>query len=233
MKRRVKTQILVALAVFWTVVIAACASKEEQRAEKIEGINRLTWEDISALNGGEMPELRYDDFGNVNTIAGAFAEFEVRNEEDALLSLYGVADLFGFEEPVDEFVLYSKSDGPAGYVYTFDQYYEGIPVLGGFASIHVDESLKTEYLIVTYNKKYPSSLQPDIARDQVEEIIKQNCNGNSVDTAELVLYPEEGYIGELVLCWQVETTGGPETAERVFINAKTGEIIYGEPLYIS
>ena len=233
MKRKAKKRYVAVIALFMMLAIAACASEEEQRADKIAGIKRLTWEDIKELNGGEMPSLRYDDFGEVNAIAGIYSDFEVRDAEDALLSLYSIADLFGIEEPEEEFSLRNESDEPAGDVYMFDQYHEGIPVIGGFVSVHVDESYKTEYLIVTYKSNFPSSLQPEINRAQLEDLVKESCKGNAVAKAKLVLYPKGEYEEELILCWEVETTGDAETAMRVFFNAKTGERLYSEPLFIS
>ena len=99
---------------------------------------QLTEQDIQNMNNGNAIIVYDDNHQYVTTIIGKFYEKKVTDNENALLSLNGLATLLGFTKGQEFFALYGEKNA-AGYThYTYQQRYGGVTVEYSTLRIFVD-----------------------------------------------------------------------------------------------
>ena len=113
---------------------------------------QLTEERIQEMNDGKAVIL-YDENGYLSFLDGIFYDQPVKDYEEAIQALYGVASLLGISKGCEFYAVYGATD-PAGYIYlTYKQRYGNITI--------ENASLK----IVLNPQGYPCLLSCSFARE--------------------------------------------------------------------
>ena len=99
----------------------------EQTEKEYNTAVQLTGEKIQEMNGGKAVIL-YDENGYLSFLDGIFYDQPVRDYEEAIQALYGVASLLGISKGCEFYAVYGASD-PAGYTYlVYKQRYGNITI---------------------------------------------------------------------------------------------------------
>lgn len=194
----------------------------------IEQTAKLTSEDLMALNGGNMPSMTYSATnGNVSKIEGVCSSIPVFNSESATVVLNSLSDILGITEPETQTAFVSYQNTPANNVFSFRQFYEGIPVIGYTISLFADPTTGTVRRVT--NQFHPqlelSTIIPEITADEAAEIAAAQFSAEITDFPKLVIYYPyvEDNIADPMLTWMLGTDS--TEAQDVFIDAITGNVL--------
>lgn len=195
---------------------------------RIEDVGELTYEDLAALNGGEIPSITYSAANdNVSKIEGICSSIPVFNSESAFSVLDSLSNLLGITEPETqiEFLNYQKS--PANNVFIFHQLYKGLPVIGYNISLFADPETGTVKRI--NNQFHPqlelATITPEITADKAASIASAEFKAEVTDGPVLVVFYvfTEDEISKPVLAWKLSTDSFD--ASNVYIDAITGDVL--------
>ena len=99
---------------------------------------QLTIEDIQAMNGDSTVVDIYSNKGYLSFLLGKFYDKPVRNAEDGVESIKGLASLLGLGKGCEFFAVYSERDDDGYMYYTYQQRYGGNTLLYSTLRVVVD-----------------------------------------------------------------------------------------------
>jgi hypothetical protein len=139
--------------------------------------------------------------------------------------------LFGFKKDLSDLKFISKSYGHDTQHIKYQQFYQEIPVLYAFTSIHLNSESK---IIMVKNNYHPfieldtkAILNGGISKEKAIEIVHLDLNAETrlmrASTVNLVILPIED---EFYLTWEVNVAlKNPSESHHVYINVENGAII--------
>ncbi|MBQ6231551.1 MAG: M4 family metallopeptidase [Eubacterium sp.] len=141
---------------------------------------QLTEQDIQNMNNGNAIIVYDDNHQYVTTIIGKFYEEKVTDNENALLSLNGVASLLGFTKGQEFFAVYRETNSEGYTHYTYQQRYGGITIAYSTLRIFVDPE---GYVCALQNSFVPElgiENPKSMTNAEAEAIIKQILDNNEL-----------------------------------------------------
>ncbi len=139
--------------------------------------------------------------------------------------------LFGIKKDLSDLKFINKSYGHDTHHIKYQQFYQEIPVLYAFTSIHLNSEFK---IIMVKNNYHPfieldtkAILNGGIPKEKAIEIVHLDLNAETRlmrdSTVNLVILPIED---ELYLTWEVSVAlKNPSEGRRVYVDVRHGEII--------
>ena len=200
-------------------------------ASVLAEISDSTIDDLSVLNLDEYYPLEVvyaDGETQVKSISGVFSEITVNNPNEAIYSLYNVKTLVGLVKPKEELKLTNVNRSASGTTYTFNQYYNGMRVLGNTITISVDNEGKTTSL-------HSSVINRTLIEENIEDssILTENEIAGIINSmypnvqnqnTEHIIYSEE-YGKDFCHAYLSEITLDTMDNLLVVFNANSGSIL--------
>lgn len=216
-----KRTIAMIAAVLSAGIIAAGCSSVETSSTSETAEPCLTLSDLTDLNGGSVPDIEYY-YGTdrVRQIDGRVSGRQVHSEDDALTVIKELENIIGCNTTAGELRFRVRNPGDPGYIYVFDQYYEGVPVDGSVA-LSVDENGDTTRLLNRFVTGIDIDTKPGISAEEAASDAAGKYGCETVGEPELVIICMDGGAH---LTWDVKlkSTGYPD---EVFIDAENGSIL--------
>ena len=212
----------------------------------VDSLEDYSLEQLDEMNSGnkEHYEVEMNDFGCIGHMSGTYSDVKVDSWETALVSLYNIKSLLGIRDVFEEL----QPDGvaewtePSSRDYFFQQYYKGVEVwhCGVSVSHNMDGDCRADFVSSGY---FPvpadMDVQPQItveeARKKAEQAGYGKCfphddedDEKDYDDGKLYIVNDEG---KCRLVWYITTTSNPEdvfATYDVVVDAKNGEVVYGE-----
>lgn len=177
-------------------------------------------EDLRKMNEGDLEfVVEYDKHGIVNYINGKLSENPVMNADDAWNVVVSIRGLLGVSDPKTSFVLSDEHSDEYSRHYDFEQYYQGVNVLGAVIHLCVDVDTNT----ADYFSSYTFS-DKQLEKTDMEIIFSEQ--------QILEKYPEHAFRApELKICGSLENSDPVLVyylvgdGEDYLVSAKTGEIV--------
>lgn len=155
---------------------------------------------------------------------GDFADFEIRDADDAFRAVASVADILGIQNFKEEIRFYGSSESPSLVVYYFSQYYQDVPLVGRRTVLHVDpETRRAEALMSGYIPDIVLNTEPKISAEEAIAVTQEAYQVNVPCDPELIIRSESS---QLRLAWYLETDS--DAPYEVWVDAQSGQIIYAE-----
>ncbi len=160
--------------------------------------------------------------GRVLYLTGSFSDEPINDENDAEKAVAALSDYLGCENVYDELRFENVKTRVGLDIYTFQQYYEGLPVDGASVTL----SAKTDtHLTDNLRSSYAAGIQldtkPQFSKAAAKKAAKEALPG-AKDLGSPVLAVDTAYGGTFRLIWTV----GGDRGERIDIDANTGEVLY-------
>lgn len=150
----------------------------------------------------------------------------VTDETSARAALADLADDLGIEDVSSELADCTEGTALEINYWRFNQYYEGLQVLGRSVAVGADEDGQVVAITSTYYPIGDVSVEPEITADEAEEAAEAYLNGATWSfAASNAVYVDDA--ANACLVWLVYT-GSDESAELVYVNAATGEVVASE-----
>ena len=212
----------------------------------VNSLEDYSLEQLDEMNSGnkEHYEMEMNDFGYIGHMSGTYSDVKVDSWETALASLYNIKSLLGIRDIFEEL----QPDGvaewtePSSRDYSFQQYYKGVEVWGCGVSVshNMDGDCRADFVSSGY---FPvpgdMDVQPQITVEEAEKKAEQAGYGKcfpydeedgekDYDDRKLYIVNDEG---KCRLVWYITTTRDPDdifATYEVVVDAKTGEVVYGE-----
>ncbi|KCZ70334.1 Zinc metalloprotease (elastase) [Candidatus Methanoperedens nitroreducens] len=139
--------------------------------------------------------------------------------------------LFGFKKDLSDLKFITKTYSLNTYHIRYQQFYEEIPVLYAFISVHLNEESK---IIMVKNNYHPeialdtkAILNGGISKEKAIEIVHLDLNAETRlkrdSTVDLVILPIED---EFYLTWEVSVAlKNPSEGHHIYVDVRHGEII--------
>jgi len=139
--------------------------------------------------------------------------------------------LFGFKKDLSDLKFINKTYGIDTYHIKYQQFYEEVPVLYAFISIHLNEESK---IVMVKNNYHPgialdtqAILNVGISKEKAIEIVHSDLNAETRlmrdSTVDLVILPIED---EFYLTWEVSVAlKNPSEGHHVYVDVRNGDII--------
>ncbi len=189
---------------------------------------------VAGLMDSDAAQTETAAAGDTSSDGDAFVLMEagctdqvVTDEASARAALADVADALGIEDVSSELADCTESSALDISYWRFSQYYEGIPVLGRSVAVGADADGQVVAITSTFYPLDDVSTESTIAADEAEEAAIAHLDGSTWSfAASTAVYA----VGDETPClaWIVPT-GSDESAEIVYVNAQTGEVIASEP----
>ena len=167
---------------------------------------QLTEQDIQNMNNGNAIIVYDNDHRYVTSIVGKFYDQKVTDNENALLSLYGVASLLGFTKGQEFFAVYSERNADGYTHYTYQQRYGGITIAYSTLRIFVDPE---GYVCALQNSFVPEmgiANPATMSNSDAEAIIQQFLDNNQINvnmyteyTKQVFYYDEDHIVNCMVV----------------------------------
>lgn len=200
----------------------------------LENIQSYTIDELKDLNNGKVPSIFYNN-GLVTSIQGKYTNMIIKNEDDAIKSLYYIKDLFGISNPSKEFEIKNVNKTEYLTSYKLQQIYEGYLVYPNDISIVVDSNGETISISGKYSPIKSIDFTNKFDEKKALEFAKKytsNKEGSKYESKEVIY----AYPNNLVrIAWMITYTNRSTiTDDKVmFIDAENGELIFEYPLAIS
>lgn len=200
--------------------------------KKINSLDANSLEDLSLsqlekLNkDDEDYETEVSDFGYIESIYGNYSDVKVDSYETALMSLYNIKSAIGIDDPFSELQVRKVSYDETGYIFKFEQVYNGMRVFGNSLTISADENGKTDYFCSDY---FPIDSEintiPVYSRENAIDKLKQEGYKDIVsDYEDLMIL---NYYGKCAIVWEFMCQKSDRWDEyEVLVDARTGDIDY-------
>ena len=184
-------------------------------------LNMLT--DMQAQTG--EPDLTFRD-ESIDSIYGSFLSFPVRNGQDAFQAVASLAELLGIPDVSAEIRLdHCENDGSSD-IYSFRQYYQGIPVCNVTLLLLVDpETGRTQFFQNGYQSGLTLDTKPAYPAADAAKAARK-----ALDRRDLAKPVLSVWIGDASprLAWDIT---GKDDARTVFAaDAKTGSILFEDQI---
>ena len=199
--------------------------KTQYKAKKIKN---LTYDEIDELNKDDVDyEIELDQFGYLDSVYGCYSDIVVDSYETALYSLYSVKEQLGITNPFKELSVKSVLLDETGYIFKFNQMYNGMEVYNRGITVSADPNGVVDYLLSNY---YPITDEVNTTINCTDEQIMENLSlsgytdcSRSNDNLMILNYygncrPVWGYIGT-----------NEEGTNRILVDAITGSVDYCVP----
>ncbi len=166
--------------------LSASAAPTEDQVSQLSVPVQLTMEDIQAMNGDTVVIDIYNNRGYLSTLVGKFYDKPVRNAEDGVESIRGIASLLGLSKGCEFFAVYGETDNDGYTYYTYQQRYGGYTLQYATLRIVVDPE--------GYTAGLSCSFVPDVGIVEETAAItaaeaEQIVQNKSADF-DLIYYPE-------------------------------------------
>lgn len=168
--------------------------------------------------------IEQDSAGKVLYLTGSITDDPIETESDAADTAAALSDLLGCDNFCGEFRFTEKRSRMNLDIYSYAQYYEGIPVLNGTVTLsvnaetHIIESIRSSYI-----PGIQLNTEPEISRHDAMKAAKKELpelpGGDELQTPVLVI---ESQTADVCLIWQIKNEDGAE----VWIDANTGAVLY-------
>ena len=134
---------------------------------------QLTIEDVQAMNDSTIIDI-YTNKGYLSTLVGKFYDKPVRNAEDGVESIKGMASLLGLTKGCDFFIVYSECDNDGYTYYTYQQRYGGYSLQYATLRIVVDPDGYTAGLTSSFVPNAGTSADTAaISKEEAEVIVRK------------------------------------------------------------
>jgi hypothetical protein len=198
---------------------------------------KMTMEILEAMNeGGEMPEVRYNEDGTINRIStrakdertNNISPFPVFDEHDARILIDNYLNLFEINEDVDIRLTKHRTMMNSN-IFTFNQYYNDLKIDGNMVAMVVSTDKETGFVYSMFNGYLPNldiESTPQISLEEAKQIIVSELDTNideQYKDPELFIYYDRNTVDKPELVWKIYTAGGYITW--VQLSAITGEIL--------
>ena len=148
---------------------------------------QLTMDDIQAMNPGATVIDIYTNEGYLSTLVGKFYEGKVKNQEDGVKAIQGMASLLGLSKGCEFFAVYAETNNTGYTFYTYQQRYGGITLRYATLRVIVDPQGYTAGLSCSFVPNVgTSSQEPRITAEEAVEIVR-----NRFAKYNLTYYPEQ------------------------------------------
>lgn len=156
-------------------------------APSVDMPRQLTIEDIQAMNPGSQVIDCYTNEGYLSTLVGKFYEGKVKDMEDGVKSIQGLAALLGLSKGSNFFCVYRETNNTGYTFYTYQQRYGGVTLRYATLRIVVDPEGYTAGLSCSFVPNVgTASQEPKITAEQAVEIVKKRFA-----KFNLTYYPEQ------------------------------------------
>lgn len=156
------------------------------KSTKSTAPKQLTIEDIQAMNPDSVVIDIYTNNGYLSTLVGKYYDKKVRNMEDGVLSVQGMASLLGLGKGCEFFAVYSETNNQGYTFYTYQQRYGDFTLRYCTLRIVVDPNGYTAGLSCSFIPNIgTASQEPLITAGQAEEIVRKRFADQ-----DLIFYPE-------------------------------------------
>ncbi|MBQ6772868.1 MAG: M4 family metallopeptidase [Synergistaceae bacterium] len=184
--------------------------------------------------GHEDTEDRNTD-NYVTDIDGKYSEIIVDNADDAVDTVWNIHSILGIDDPYEELVNSVITSDEYGAEYTFAQVYNGKRVYGRNITVSTNESGETDFITSNFLPTYilkAANLDTAYTQEQAEESVKSLYSGSfDVHSKGTVIFSLEDYKSKPVTAYVINIYGAKDNEgyinEDIFINALTGEAIFG------
>lgn len=191
---------------------------------KIDGYENFGLDDLRALNDGNVDFVYFPDSKKIREINGVFSTQIVQDEQDALMALLSVRDLFeitNFDFSCSDI----STDRDDVIVFTFNQLYKGIPVDGGL------------FRVIVYKDGTPKSVSgifySNINIETGSFITSEEGQRNlsippsDISKSELVIYINQNEIAYLSWKYSISSHKWSNQLDEkvIFVDAKNGDIL--------
>ena len=146
--------------------------EDTQSGKKYNTAHQMTEDEIFAMNGGDAAMLYTD--GYLTFLRGKYCEEKIRNAEDGILSLNGMASLLGLSKGSEFFAVFTERNADDYVIYTYQQRYGDLTMENAVLKIIVDPEGYTAGLISSFTPNVgiapegeTSSVTPEEAQDIV------------------------------------------------------------------
>ncbi len=211
------------------VLLTSCVSDiGSDTGSSVPEYTKLDMEALAELNGGELPDICYNDDNAIEYIGGVVAGFPVCSAEDAYRAVYGAAELLGITDADTEIKLDGVSDNSVDNIFRFSQFYNDIRVFGASVTLIADkETGNADYLYSTYRRDISIDTAPTFSSNDAVNTVKTAFGVNVSDSPELVIYSADSKADKAVLAWEIKTDDSQVTSV-VYIDAHTGQVVYAQ-----
>ena len=135
---------------------------------------QLTIEDIQAMNPDSVVIDIYKNNGYLSTLVGKYYDKPVRDMEDGVLSIQGMASLLGLGKGCEFFAVYSETNDKGYTFYTYQQRYGDYTLRYATLRIVVDPNGYTAGLTCSFVPNIgTASQEPAITKEQAEQIVRE------------------------------------------------------------
>lgn len=153
---------------------------------------------LADINGGEMPFIWLEEnTGRIKSIRGKYADYKVRNPEEAIYSLNALKKLYGFKNPEEEYVFLKDFNFERGPSFKLQQVYKGVIVRDSCLTIAADKEGNIMSITGTYGDIGDLSVTPVSTTEDLSRKMRVDLPENS---GTLYVYNKDG---EYVLCCEV------------------------------
>lgn len=225
-----KSRIFTALAIVGVLALTGCSQdygEYEMTGAQLQSSNgiseeqtsyndtaQLTEEDIQQMNDGQAL-IVYGNEGFVTTLVGKYCNDVIKDYEDAVASLYGVARLIGLSAGSEFFCVYGETDNDGYTYYTFQQRYGGLTLQYATLRVIVDPSGYTAGLSSSFTPNAGiAEDESSITAAQAESAVRSKYSGTDfsvyTDYTQKIALTIENVI---VNCYAVYTSNPDVSAE--------------------
>lgn len=198
---------------------------------ELYNIKSYSIEELRDLNNGVIPAVYYNN-GLITSIQGKYTKMLIKDEDDAIKSLYYIKDLFGISNPINEFKLKSITNSGNLIYYRLQQIYNNYLVYSN--EIIITTNSKGESLSISgkYSPIISLNINPKLNKQEAIEFAKKYTSGNSNAkyNVNIIIY---AYPDNTVkLAWMINYYHPCKFTENLtlFIDAEDGKLISKFPI---
>lgn len=184
--------------------------------------------DIATLESNENIKVVYDEESKIPTlITGKYTSLKVNDENEAIMAIEEVKNIFGIQNPKEEYKISNEIEIINSNVYRMQQYYKEIPVLGNQMIITTDKDGNIKTLNGKYEKLDNFDITYSIDQEEAISIISKKYGTDvKVDLTQLLIKKIDS---KPTLCWGISAYGKFNGLTGIsyyfYVDAKTGEIL--------
>ena len=199
-------------------------------------VKQLTYEDIQAMNPDSQVIAVFSNNGYLSMLLGKYYDQPVRDQEDGIRSVQGLASLLGFSKGSEFFTVYASRNNTGYTFYTYQQRYGRYTLRYATLRIIVDPEGYTAGLSCSFTPNAGMAThEPKITGEEALEIVREKYAG-----VDLKYYPERTarqaafFYNRLFDCYVVYTSNPDVTVSfdmpylEHFVTV-LGEYTYGIP----
>ena len=189
--------------------------KAEETQKEYNTTPQLTEDDLLQMNNGNVTIL-YSEEGYLTFLRGTFWEEQVRDSEDGIRSLFGVAQLLGLGRGSEFYAVYGQKNKFGYTTYVYRQRYGDLTLENAVLKIFVDPDGYTCGLVSSFtpNAGIAPENEKAVTMQEAQETVRKTWSGQELYFFDEYTRQTSVTIDDIAYhAWAVFTDAPQETAE--------------------